>query len=228
MSMEDSFVSISISEKVIKRARDMYWSDISIVDIANELNIEINQLGRLIFGPDRSGYDPNCWYQLKRQQPEGLSGTFTRYKKVKSYLLSKAEERLSRIIIRTAEEMDESGVPLDLDGLTKVVGVYEKLDKIGRLERGEPTDIVDGPTGFTLRDIVNNSEIQQDIVEAEVINKENTDVKEKEPSEESTEASGSDGSSDGESGSSDGKSRASGDSRARNPIRTPVRFSFGD
>lgn len=188
------------STDILIRAKHMYFSDISVVDIAEELDIPINDLGIQIFGPDKTGHDPNCWYQERKQmQP----GSFVTYQKVKSYILSSAEACLAKKVAESAHKLAEKKEILELDDMGKAVDIISKLDKIGRLERGESTDIISVEQGFSLREIENASKI----VDAEF-----EDITNKPSTKEI---------SDGRTNEPRTPARTADDIRRRNPIRFP-------
>ena len=70
-----------------------------------------------------------------------------------------AESKMAKIIVRSVDRLDAREEDLDLDQISTAVGVLEKIDKLGRLERGEATERVEVDQGFTLRDIKNGARI---------------------------------------------------------------------
>lgn len=167
-------------------AKDMYFSNIPPTDIARELNIDINDLGHKVFGYDKSGNDPECWFQQRKKLDPRA---FTHYIKTKGYVLTMAESRLVQKIVESAYTLpDES---LNLDDMSKAVEIVSKLDKIGRLEKGEATENIQIDAGFTLRDIQNGKQISEDdVIDAEY--REESNGKEK-TGEEKDKETGRDG-----------------------------------
>lgn len=167
----------------LEKAKHMYFSDIIVTDIASELGIPINTLGLMIFGADKSGNSPTCWYnERKRVDPKSI----TTYKAVKPYLLTMAESSLTDKIVKSVDSLARNKEDLDLDQISTAVGVLEKIDKLGRLERGEATDIISVEQGYTLREIQNGARIVENEIKEITYGEE-----ESESSEDSTETADS-------------------------------------
>lgn len=151
-------------------ARHMYYSGISVKDISEELDLPINELGLLIFGFDKTGNDPECWYRIKKDRNQN---SFVTYRKVKGFLLSEAEAAIGQKVAISAVAISEDPAPLSLADTKIATEIMEKLDKMGRLERGEATEHVRVDQGMTLREIKNGVRIDaqdeedDDTIEAE-------------------------------------------------------------
>lgn len=145
------------SQETLTLAKDMYFAKVSPTDIAKELDIKINDLGLMIFGTDRSGHNPECWYQQSlRLDPESIA----HYVSAKRYVLSQVEAALSKKIVDGALALrDDESRTLSLDEIKTATGILKDIDNMNRLERGEATQITETYHGFTLREIKNGSPI---------------------------------------------------------------------
>lgn len=193
---------IAKREKQLESAKDMYLSGISPSDISRELELPLKDLGLLIFGPDRSGNDPECWYQEKVALPPE---SVTHYVKAKRYVISQAEAHLMSKLVKSAKKMSSPDSPdWELDDMDKASKIITSLDKMGRLERGEATEHVDVAVhGTTLRDIVNGQANQLEDIENVEYTEVTNDNSEKDNEEsDENEANGA------------GEERANGEERA--------------
>lgn len=139
------------------KARHMYFSGISPADISEAMDIPTDRLKKAILGTDFTGTDADCWFRLRS---EANPNSFVTYRKIKEFVLTEAEKNLAQAVVKSSAELDN----LDIDGMSKAVGMIEKLDKVTRLERGEVTEHIQVADGFSLRDIING---QPMTVEAE-------------------------------------------------------------
>jgi len=156
------------SNNKIKMARDMYMSGINPIDIAAELDMPINDIGYMIYGSDKSGHEPDCWYQQRENLP---SDSFSSYVKSKRHVLSYAENQLFQKVKASISNLcDENSPDFDLSELQTAMNIFKDLDKINRLENDRPTDIVEEIHTTTLRDI-KNGQSSPITVEGEVISK---------------------------------------------------------
>lgn len=138
------------------KAKHMYFSDIPVTDISSELDLPLNELSVRIFGADRTGHHPDCWYQERKKV---APHSFVTYQKVKPYLLSMAESKISKMIIEGTDRIESMGGIKNIDELSTAVEIVTKLDKMGRLERGEATENIAVEHGMTLRDIANGKQL---------------------------------------------------------------------
>jgi hypothetical protein len=145
------------SKETLTLAKDMYFSKISPTDISKELDISINDLGLMIFGSDRTGHNPECWYQQSlRLDPDSIA----HYVSAKRHVLSQVEAALSKKIVDGALALrDDESRTLSLDEMKTAVSILKDVDNMNRLERGEATQITETYHGFTLREIKNGSPI---------------------------------------------------------------------
>jgi len=163
------------------QAKHMYFSGIPPHEITDELDIPINEIGIRIFGNDKSGHDPLCWYQ---QRSTVDPGSFVTYRKVKTYILDSVNARLIKKLHSSAVALTADDSPeLDINDMATATKVVSEIDKISRLEKGEATEIVHQDQGFTLREIRNGTRI----VENEATNNQTKEI----PHEQVTTTEGS-------------------------------------
>lgn len=145
--------SLSADQKLLRRARDLYFADIYPTEICEQLNIDIEELGLYVFGADRTGQHPSCWMAQRALRPAASAITFER---VKPVLLNRAQARLFKTVDRTVEEWDQSKHTFtDAKELKDATAALTELDKIQRLEEGKATEHrVNENRSFSLRDIV--------------------------------------------------------------------------
>lgn len=156
--MTDIIPSPTYSQQTLALARDMYFSKISPTDIAKELDININDLGLMIFGSDKSGRSPDCWYQQSfNVEPDAIG----HYVAAKRYVLSQVEVNLSKKIVEGAKELaEDKSRTLSLDEMKTASAILKDIDNMNRLERGEATSITESYHGYTLREIKNGKPIK--------------------------------------------------------------------
>lgn len=143
------------SDITLDRARHLYFSGVSPTDISESLDIDIEDLGYLCFGPNRKGTLSTCWYAEKKTRPELSVHT---YQVVKPTIMKQSEMRLMEVINRSTDHLIESDEILDLDDMSKAMGMVEKIDKITRLEENKATENIEVHQSFTLRDILEQLE----------------------------------------------------------------------
>ena len=146
-----------IVKSKINQARHMYFSGLSIPDIAETLELPTDVLSEYAFGNDRMGLDPDCWYKQRSQ----LKGNeYVHYVKAKTHILDIAEAALNKKVHDSALDLAANPDALSLDDMEKASRIAERLNRISRLEKGEATERVELGNGFTLRDIVNGNAIE--------------------------------------------------------------------
>ena len=132
----------------------MYFSeDFYPTEIADTLDIDINELGIYIFGPSKDGKDKDCWYRRKIEN--NPSRHIATYVSVKPNLIKKTEAKILDRISKALEDIEGQENPLSVKDLKDLTDSMEKIDKIGRLEDGKATShVVNEKATFSLRDIV--------------------------------------------------------------------------
>lgn len=151
------FRKLSENQKLLNSAKAMYFSDKMFpTEIAEKLNIDINELGEYVFGKDRTGKSKHCWYYLKEQgkEPEFIH----HYEEIKTIYIKSTEKKLMKAIDESIESLlkDKSKM-LDMEpkDILNLIAAYEKMDKIGRLEEDKPTShSISERKTFSLREIV--------------------------------------------------------------------------
>lgn len=112
-------------------------------NISKLTNIPMSELNLLIMGEDRLGTDPNTWYAKR-------NGT------VDEVVVAASLERLDFTLKCTGlasailhdslaslnSQIKEGGRTLTVKEMESMSSIVEKLDKIVRLEKGSPTEIV--------------------------------------------------------------------------------------
>ena len=159
--------SIVSNLKLRDQARQMYYSGIFVTEIVEALNLDINELHRFVFGKDGLGTAHNCWAHLKLHRPRSSAVT---YEKVKPFILKSTEFKLLNRIRASVDDMETNDTLLDMDDMSKAMGMVERIDKITRLEEGKATAITETTKRtFTLRDIqdARKESEKEEIVEAE-------------------------------------------------------------
>ena len=146
------------SSTKIRTAQQFYFGGILPTDISETLDMDMEDLGYLCFGIDRTGRSPDTWHHQMLERP---ADSITTYTSVKPLLLKKSEMNLMKLINDSTEEMVEKDEKLDMDDMSKAVGMIEKMDKIGRLEEGKATENIEISAGFSLRDIANGKQIEE-------------------------------------------------------------------
>ena len=158
-----------VGKHKIDRAKQLYLGGIAPSDISEMLDMDLNDLGYMVFGMDATGNDASCWYAIKKSRP---SGSIYTYSKIKPVLLKQTEMKLAEMIDNSAQKMlesqSESDDPLSLDDMSKAAGIMEKFDKITRLEEGSATEIIDTGAGYSLRDIINGEIIDSDVDSSDI------------------------------------------------------------
>lgn len=149
-----------------QQAQDMYLSNIPPNDIARELEIDDRLLRQWIFGADGTGRSEECWYYLKNNVPAQMQVSPSRYRAIKPYIVEFAEAKLMKKVMSGIDALDDADMG-DVDSLLKGATIWEKIHKIGRLERGEATEHIKTEDGFTLRDIQNGVRIVENEIKDE-------------------------------------------------------------
>ena len=154
---ENNYDSLKESKELRDQARHMYYSGIFPTEIAEKLNVDINELGYYVFGADKTGDSPSCWFQRRLNNP---SNSFITYERVKPYVLKSTEAKLMDRVHSSVDKMiEDKKVFENIGEIQTAVSTIEKIDKITRLEEGKATaHIQSSRKSFTLREIVDGME----------------------------------------------------------------------
>lgn len=146
----------------------MYLSGYLVDEICIKLNLNLKDVNSWVFGNDGKGTASNCWLVTKSQVDDCSIAAYVLNKQdVFERTTGLALKCLTKSLHRLNERINE-GQDLDVDEISKIAGVVEKMDRIGRLEAGEATTIIHN-TGLSperIREIINNDPIS-DVVEVQ-------------------------------------------------------------
>lgn len=141
-------VALLESKELKQKAEALFFStDYSPVKIASLTGCEVEGVRSWIFGPDGIDYTKNkdCWFYKK--EILGIGASIAKYRQVEPILIASAKAQsldiLSKQIDLTSKSLSESSTVLDMDQLKKLSDIYEKIDKIDRLEQGRATNITE-------------------------------------------------------------------------------------
>ena len=155
-----------------RKAKELYMAGVSAPVIHKLTGIPQKTLDELIMGKDGLGTQTDCWNHVR------LSA-------VDTVVIAASVERLdfslrctgiaSAVLHDSLTElhmqMKEGGRSLTVKEMESMASIIEKLDKIVRLEKGSPTEII-SKTGLSVeeaRQIIKNDPFAPKTVEAEVI-----------------------------------------------------------
>lgn len=162
------FKSLKENRELRNQAMAMYMSgEFYPTEICDRLLVDIEELGILVFGKDRTGTSKTCWKYLKDtgQVPKFVSV----YEKIKPLYIKKTEKKILDTVNKVIDNIgdDEEKInDMDTKDLNNLVTAMEKIDKIGRLEEGKATThTVTERTSYSLREIVNKKK-EEKIVDA--------------------------------------------------------------
>lgn len=157
----------------VDKARRFYMAGLTLSNIQRLVNIPPDFLQALIMGSDGSGKSPECWYAQKIGTTDEV-------------VVAASLERLdftlkctglaSSVLHTSLESLNEQvkagGRVLTIKEMESMTNIVEKLDKIVRLEKGSPTEIISkaGLTVEEARSILANDPFAPRTIEAEVVN----------------------------------------------------------
>jgi len=127
-----------------EQIRWLYLGEYEVVDICTKLNLEAETVRFFIFGPDGSGSEKSCLYNIKK----GMSSTA-----ISSFIADKANvlERtggvalniLNRALLKLDADITSGEVVLNIDDMKKLAGIVLDFDKMVRLETGRATETIE-------------------------------------------------------------------------------------
>lgn len=140
------------------KARKLYYSGAIPSEIAQALQVPILDVRRAVFGKDEKGTDPRCWKRMKIQRDKELGveskSTVSTYEKTKYYYLKQTEAGLLDLVRKSLDNLEKEGTLLyTVPEIKQALEALAKLDTIGRLEAGQPTQRVQIEHGLSLREI---------------------------------------------------------------------------
>lgn len=161
------FRTLRGNQQLRAQAMKMYMSGIMYpTEIASKLNIDINELGHYVFGPDKTGESPTCWKSMKdRGQVPKFVDT---YEEVKVIYIKKTEKKLLDMANQIIDNLSEKEKIDDMEtkDLINIINSLEKVDRIGRLEEDKPTqNVITERKSFTLRDIIAKAKSSEDQIQ---------------------------------------------------------------
>lgn len=162
------YKSLKDNKELREQARAMYMLDkFYPTEIAQRLSVDINELGRYVFGDNGKGTSPHCWKYKKEN--DGEQFYVKTYEKVKSLYIKKTQKEildLASMVIESIKNDPDKINEMKASDLKNLIDSYEKVDKIGRLEDGEATsNVAVGRTTFSLRDILKSEPDDADVIE---------------------------------------------------------------
>ena len=136
-------IDLQNDHEKLKVAKSLYLSGMQLTQISEELSIPLPLLREIAFN-------------IQKWQEQRIEGTLPAdFDLVRPVVLRLAESKAIKKVIESIDEVDLETVS-DID---KMMSVVDKAYKIGRLEKGEATEIVDiSSHGMTLREIMEMSE----------------------------------------------------------------------
>ena len=162
-----------IPKEKLTRARELYFAGIYPTEIAQALDIDMDDLGVLVFGEDAQGRAPSCWSQQRQQRlQDGALTNPSEYKKVKSSYITQVESGMMRLLQESITEHLREGKKLSIFEIEKFTAAIERLDKINRLEEGLATEHIGVQFAeYSQKEIIeyrrNNTPYMSEDVEAE-------------------------------------------------------------
>ena len=154
----NQFKSLKNNKDLRDQAMAMYMSgEFYPTEICDKLHLDINELGRYVFGADKTGTSTCCW---KYKKDNGDIPKFISvYERIKPLYIKKTEKKLLDItnkLLDNLQEDEDKILDMDSKDLTNLISSMEKIDKMGRLEEGKATThTVTERTTFSLRDVLN-------------------------------------------------------------------------
>lgn len=139
----------SLRDKNLReQARALYFADYKIDQIAQTLDIPLEDVKTLAFGVDLKGSAPGCWKALKAAVgPAAVSAYIFEkrhvFERTTGLALSILNKSLTDLQAKVFNPNPDDAVELGLDDLRKLAGIVVDFDKIVRLETGQATEIVD-------------------------------------------------------------------------------------
>lgn len=156
----------------VDKALRFYMAGLTLANIQRLVNIPANDLQVLIMGSDGSGKSPDCWYAKKVGTTDEIvvAASLERLDftlKCTGLASSVLHESLTSL----NEQVREGGRVLTIKEMESMTNIVEKLDKIVRLEKGSPTEIISkaGLTVEEAKEILRNDPFAPKTIAAEVV-----------------------------------------------------------
>ena len=156
----------------------MYYSNVYVTEIVEQLRLDISDLTQWVFGADGTGTSKQCWAYRKIHRPPSSAVS---YEKVKPIIMKSTEFKLLNRIRASVDDMEKNSDTMDMDDMSKAMGIVERLDKITRLEEGKATAITETTRKtYTLRDIGDMRSNDDSIEDAEYKDVDNSAIRNRE------------------------------------------------
>lgn len=169
--MTKSVLVPPINPSIVK-AKSLYMAGVSSQVIHKLVGIPIKELDTLIMGADGLGTAKGCWNNERVSAVDEvvIAASIERLDfSLRCTGIASAVLHDSLTLLHT--QMKEGGRSLTVKEMESVASIIEKLDKIVRLEKGSPTEIV-SKAGLSVEEakaIIMNDPFAPKTVEAEVI-----------------------------------------------------------
>lgn len=155
----------------VDKAKRMYMAGLSLPNIQRLVNIPPPELQNLVMGIDGTGKSPDCWYAQK----VGISDEVVVAASLERLdftlkCTGLASAVLHESLVSLNAQVKSGGRTLTIKEMESVTNIVEKLDKIVRLEKGSPTEIISkaGLSVEEAREILKNDPFAPKIIDAEV------------------------------------------------------------
>ena len=160
---------VVLKDEVLK-AKRMYMAGVSTSNILRLVRVDRDHLQSLVMGSDGTGKDADCWYALK----VGMTDEVVLAASLERLNFSLECTGLASSVLHSSlttlnQSIKSGGRSLTVKEMESVANIIEKLDKIVRLEKGSPTEIVSkaGLSVEEARNILLNDPFAPKTVEAE-------------------------------------------------------------
>jgi len=163
---QTTYKSLKDNPALKRQAELMYYSGGFLpTEICERLCVDIEELGKYVFGGDRSGTSTHCW---RYKKDHGEAPKFLEvYEATKPMYIKKTEKKLLDIVNEIVDAIGadrEKILDMDSKDLSNFISSLEKIDKMGRLEEGKATShVVNERETFSLRDIIGKSRVIRDV-----------------------------------------------------------------
>jgi len=129
--------------KMQEQARIIYLSSptITVEELAKTTGIPEDTLSALIYGEDENDPSKGCWHSLKKNMTDSaIIAVMANQRGVVEHTGKLALNIIQNTLSRLNEAVASGAKELEIDDLIKITTVFEKMDKIVRLDDGLPTE----------------------------------------------------------------------------------------
>lgn len=156
----------------VDKAKRFYMGGVSVPNIIRLCSIPVDELNLLVMGADGSGKDPNCWHANK----VGLTDEVVIAASLERLDFTLKCTGLASAVLHESlsslnQQVKDGGRVLTIKEMESMTNIVEKLDKIVRLEKGSPTEIVSraGLSVEEARSVIMNDPFAPKTVQAECV-----------------------------------------------------------